>query len=798
MSVNRISLLAAALAAVFLCASSPAASLPVVRMGVVIDGPWSGNDAAGALFQEEILALTEGEFDVRFTPEKTIVSDWTAAGVRAAIDRLLADRNVDMVLALGVLASNDACQRRDLPKPVVAPVVIDADVQHLPAQNGTSGVGNLNYLVCPENIRRDIEAFLEIVHFESVVILLNAPVAEAIPDASTGFDEALRGLGVRVTVLPVAETIDDVLGRFPADADAVYIAPLLQLRASEFDRLVSELIERRLPSFSMFGDTDVERGILASVNHEFLPHLSRRVALNVQRILLGEGAGTLPTAFSISEQLTINMATARAIRVYPPWAVLTDAVLINDVRRDIERRVDLEGAAREALAANLELAVRERSLEASAEEVNAARAALLPQIDVSMSGVQIDEDRAEKSLGQQAERTLTGSVSLNQIVFSEPALANRAVQRHLQNSREFQRDVLTLDIVQSATTAYLNLLKAKTSERIQKENLARTRSNLALARTREALGSARAAEVLRWESELANNRKAVIEANSQRNIAEIVLNRLLHRPAEEPFATEETDLDDPALLLGRERLTKYMDNPWDFRVFRRFMVEEGLRSSPEVKALDEAIAARRRAASSAGRAFWIPRVGMFARLDNVFAREGSGSSPPSGLPPQLSGAFSTPEDLSWQIGVSLTYPLFRGGAKFHERSRALAASAELELELASVSEQIEQRIRSALHRTGASYAGMAQAQLAADAASESFELVADAYSKGAATIVDVLDAQNNARVAQDLAAGAVYDFMIDMIRVERSVGRLVVQMSESEREEFYDRLDAFFEQNQKP
>jgi len=791
-------MLAAALVAAFLCTAARAAPPPVVRMGVVVDGPWSGNDAAEAMFQEEILALAEGEFDVRFEPDKTIVSDWTVAGVRAALDRLLADGDVDMVLALGVLASNDACRRRDLPKPVIAPVVIDADVQHLPAQNGTSGVGNLNYIVCPENVRRDIEAFLEIVNFDSIVVLLNAPVAEAIPDVSTGFDEALRGLGVRVTVLPVAETIDGVLENFPAGVDAVYIAPLLQLRASEFDRLVSELIERRLPSFSMFGDTDVERGILASVNHEFLPHLSRRVALNVQRILLGEGAGTLPTAFSIPEQLTINMATARAIRVYPPWAVLTDAVLINDVRRDIERRIDLEGVAMEALAANLELAVRERSLAVGAEDVNAARAALLPQIDLSMSGVQIDEDRAEKSLGQQAERTLTGSVSLNQIVFSEPALANRAVQRHMQNSREYERDVLTLDIVQSATTAYLNLLKAKTSERIQKENLARTRSNLALARTREALGSARAAEVLRWESELANNRKAVIEANSQRNIAEIALNRLLHRPAEEPFATEETDLDDPALLLGRERLTKYMSNPWDFRVFRRFMVEEGLRSSPEVKALDEAIAARRRAARSAGRAFWVPRVGMFARLDNVFARDGAGSSPPSGLPPQLSGAFRAPEDLSWQVGVSLTYPLFQGGAKFHERSQALAASAELELELASVSEQIEQRIRSALHLTGASYAGMAQAQLAADAASESFELVADAYSKGAATIVDVLDAQNNARVAQDLAAGAVYDFMIDMIRVERSVGRLVVQMSQAERDEFYDRLDAFFEQNQNP
>ena len=42
-------------------------------------------------------------------------------GARDAVDRLLADRDVDMILALGVIASHEACQRRDLPKPVIAP-----------------------------------------------------------------------------------------------------------------------------------------------------------------------------------------------------------------------------------------------------------------------------------------------------------------------------------------------------------------------------------------------------------------------------------------------------------------------------------------------------------------------------------------------------------------------------------------------------------------------------------------------------------------------------------------------------
>ena len=47
---------------------------------------------------------------------------------------------------------------------------------------------------------------------------------------------------------------------------------------------------------------------------------------------------------------------------------------------------------------------------------------------------------------------------------------------------------------------------AKAFENIQEQNLERTRSNLALARVRETIGAANPAEILRWESEIANNR----------------------------------------------------------------------------------------------------------------------------------------------------------------------------------------------------------------------------------------------------------------------------------------------------
>jgi outer membrane protein TolC/ABC-type uncharacterized transport system substrate-binding protein len=770
--------------------SAGVSALPVVRIAVIADGPWQQNAPIRRMVEQEILDLAEGEFDVRFPPEISIDGDWSLESVHEHLDRLLADPQVDLIIAMGVLASHDVTHRQPPQKPVIAPIVIDAKLQGLPDKDGTSGITNLNYLVFPNNLRRDMQAFQEIVSLDTVAIFFSKPIHDAIPDLTTRTRVLLADLGIEPVSVAVGRSIDEALAQLSPSVDGVYVAPLLHLPPEDFERLVSEINDRKLASFSLFGEYGVERGLLASINVRIFPRLARRIALNVQRILLGEDAGTLPTAFPGGEQLTINMATARAIGVFPSWAVMTEAVLINDTRRDIERVMSMQSAVDEALAKNLLLAAAEQAVRAAEEDIALARSELLPQIDLSLLGLQIDEDRASQSAGQQSEQTLSGLMTLNQILYAEPAWANLSVQKHLQKTREYGRDAFKLDIAQQTATAYLNVLRAKTFERIQKENLKRTRSNLELAQVRESIGTAGPAEVLRWQSELADNRKTVIDANAARNLTEIELNRLLHRPEEEPFLTSEVDLDDPNLLLSQGRLLEYMDNQWDFKVLRAFMVKEGIESTPEIRAFEEAIAAQERASASAGRSFWLPTFGLSTDLTYVFAREGVGSGP-GVVPPQLLPVFGAPEDLSWSVGLSANYAI-DGGAKIARRQQALKSLEDLRLQLASTTELVEQRIRSSLHTTGASYAGIEQSRLSADAAKQSLDLVEDAYGRGAVTIIDLLDAQNNSLVAELTAANAIYDFLIDLMEAERSIGKLVLQMTDEEREAFFDRMDQYF------
>jgi outer membrane protein len=102
-----------------------------------------------------------------------------------------------------------------------------------------------------------------------------------------------------------------------------------------------------------------------------------------------------------------------------------------------------------------------------------------------------------------------------------------------------------LDVAQGAATAYLNVLKAKTLENIRGRDLERTRRNLELAKARQAIGHSGPADVYRWESQIATARKDLFAAQARRRQAEVALNRLLHRPLEEPFGTVETGFPIP-------------------------------------------------------------------------------------------------------------------------------------------------------------------------------------------------------------------------------------------------------------
>ncbi len=779
----RLAVLLAGLALIVCPGKATPQEPDTVTIGFLMDGPDQRQTYLVELLRSEIRDLLAAEFDLDMPAEASIQADYTIGGIEEGLERLLADPEVDVIVTFGAISSHVAARRPQLEKPVVAAVILSPELQGIEvAEGGGSGKRNLSYIALAEDY--EIETFREIVPFTRIALLVNGPLAETVPELARNLQAMGQASGLEPVLVPVYLDVESVISALDAaDVQAVYVLPQFQLSEGDWRRLVQALIDRRLPSFSWFGRPEVVDGILAGQRPERFPQrVARRVALNIQAILLGEDASSLPVAFAPQSRLVINMATARAIDVYPPWKVVTEAELISGERRLVEREWTLESAVREAVNVNLDLAVADRAVAAGAEDIGIARANLLPQIDLGLDWSVIDQSQAESGVSFRPERLLTGQATLTQLIYADPAWANHTIQKSVQESRVQDRETLWLDIAFDAAVAYLDILKAKTIERIERENLRITRENLEFADVRRSVGTGSPGEVFRWESQIANNRQAVINANAIRNLTEIELNRILNRPLEERFATGETELTDPLLLTSQARLAPYTANQWSFRVFRAFMAQEALDASPELKALSALAAAQRRALKAADRAFYIPTLALQASVNDVFSSGGSGT------------VFPGFEDLRWTVGFSLNYPLLTGGARFSVKGQASEELAQIENERRATAQRVEGRVRAAMHTMGAALANIDLSRDAADAARNNFELVQDSYSRGLDSIITLLDAQNNALVAELRASNAIYDFLIELMKVERAANRFDFFASSESRDAFFDRLDQFYDQ----
>lgn len=759
--------------------------LPVVNVAIVADGSSERVASLRALFLDEIRAVNRGEFDIQAPEDLQLEADRTLDSVNAALNKVLADPHTDLVVTLGVLASHAAAQRTSLSKPVIAPFISNHELQKLPYSNGASGKHNLSYVSLDIDIERDLRAFREIIPFKHLAFLVDGVITNTIPGVHDEVTRVARKLGIKITPITGAALASPVVSAIPDDAQAVYVGPLPGLSPKEYQKLITGLIDRRLPSFAFEGKSDVRRGLLIGIAPAVqMDRLARRVALNVRRVLLGEAASSLPVAFARAEGLTINMHTARAIGFSPKWPLLTQAELLYDEPESIGVPLTLATAVKQAIELNLDLRIAQSNVIAGEEDIRQARSALLPQIGLSGRRTIIEEDDAAAIPGR-AERTTSGSLTLDQTLYSETAWANLEVQKQLQAARENAREQVRLDIVLETTQSYLDLLRARTNARVQKDNLRLSRSNLQLARGRRRIGTAGPSEVYRWESEIANAQRAVVEAQAQTKIAQIALNVQLHRPLEEVVVTSEVGLDEPILISSQKRLYNLIDNPASFQLFRDFIVQEAFSTVPELRQLDARIQAQQRTLESAQNAYWQPTLRLHADRTETFDRSGVQGAPLPGL-----------DDTETTIALQMSLPLFTSGARDAKKSKAYEELTGLRMQRQSTAERIEQRVRVALHTTRSAYTTIRLSRQAADAAESNFVVVRDAYSRGTLSILDLLDAQNAALVADLRAATAVYDFIRSLMEVQRATARFDFFQTAEDQAAWFERVDRYFAEHE--
>ena len=435
----------------------------------------------------------------------------------------------------------------------------------------------------------------------------------------------------------------------------------------------------------------------------------------------------------------------------------------------------------EAAVTNRDLEAARRDVDSVRRDVDIARSNLLPQLSALVGGRLIDSDRAEQGTFG-AERIWTAGADFSQVLWSERAWSNVAVRKLLVRSAEAAFREAELDVSLDAATAYFDVLAALATERIRRDNLRLTRNNLERARVRLRLGAASPAEEYRWESQVARDQDALVTSIAQRNLAEIELNRVLHLPLEGKLGVEEPASVNELIHYLDARFLPYIDDPASLRTLRAFVAREAVLNSPEIAQIDAAIEAEARLLASENRSFFSPEIALSGEYTRTLDRGGKGSEFFEDL------AY---DDDDWTFTLGISLPVFEGGARLARRSQGAVNILQLERQREAVAERIEQRARSAVHVASASFTRIRLTNRASEAAGRNFELVADSYAQGAVSIIDLLDAQTAYFNAQQEAANALFQFMSDVMEVERAVGAFVVLYSDEQKDDVFDRLEAF-------
>jgi outer membrane protein TolC len=160
---------------------------------------------------------------------------------------------------------------------------------------------------------------------------------------------------------------------------------------------------------------------------------------------------------------------------------------------------------------------------------------------------------------------------------------------------------------------------------------------------------------------------------------------------------------------------------------------------------------------------YLPEVALGAGADQAFVREGTIRNPQLPVP-------EPPDDITWNVGVSMRFPLFEGAKRRNELKRTVLEQEKIEWQKEELITNMQAGIRSTVQQLQASFKDLELSENAARAAEENFGMVQDAYVQGAVGVVELVDAQNMMIRTKTLAVNARYRYVLNYVDAERLQG----------------------------
>jgi outer membrane protein TolC len=274
-----------------------------------------------------------------------------------------------------------------------------------------------------------------------------------------------------------------------------------------------------------------------------------------------------------------------------------------------------------------------------------------------------------------------------------------------------------------AVRAYNDLLLVVEKVRVAEKAVRQKERHLEMARNRRQAGVATDLDVLRSEVDLGNQRAQLVRVRGDADVARGALNAVMMRPIDEAI--------EPADRLDYLPFETPLDE----------VIQAALAGRPEMSAVTSMHKAYREFIGVA-RADGLPRLD-FNALWGYSVRE-----------PKF---FGDADYTRWNVSVSLTVPVFDGLRTSGRVMQARADAAKVNQDRLALENQIRLEAKAAFERLQTARTILEVAELNVTQAQKALDMTQANYGHGAATTLDVLDAQAALTLAESIRLEALHE-----------------------------------------
>ncbi len=417
-----------------------------------------------------------------------------------------------------------------------------------------------------------------------------------------------------------------------------------------------------------------------------------------------------------------------------------------------ENTLTLDDAVRVAIARHQDVAKARAAADALKGRIREVRAQALPDVKLesnatrwrdpsllNASGIDKFPEDLRTALIPSAVNVFDYAVTVKQPLFTQGRVGTALRLASIEAEGALSEiDRAQQDVALATTRAFYGLLWAERQRILVGETQEQKKLHAAMARTRFQNGVATEVDVLRSEVAVANGAPDLVRADNAIRQTRAELNYYLGRP-----------LDTATRLAG-----DFQQKPWEQPDLAE-LERDALRRRPEIERL-------RIAERSADTQLALAKAEDRMRLDF------SGSY---GLMARLPQNLVNSEFIRWSAGVNFKFPLFDGFRRSGLIAQALSNQRSAHLDREKFEQQIRLSIQQRYDDLQAAAESIAAAKATVGEAEKVLAMMQNNYKFGAATTLDIVDAETAVSVARANLLRGLYDYSIGRANLRWSLGQ---------------------------